>query len=82
MPSSTKPDLRSLGLSELQEKLRDWNEPAYRAEQIAAWLYQKRAKTFDLVRFCFSHKILCSLPSAFTWLALAALSLPRWPRSW
>src|SRR4051812_19562156 len=47
MPNPPKPDLRSLGLSELQEKLRHWNEPAYRADQIAAWLYQKRAKSFD-----------------------------------
>ena len=40
-------DIKSLHLDELVEKVRLWGEPAYRAEQIGNWLYQKRARSFD-----------------------------------
>jgi 23S rRNA (adenine2503-C2)-methyltransferase len=40
-------DLKSLFLSELQEQLRNLEEPSYRAGQITDWLYKKRVDTFD-----------------------------------
>jgi 23S rRNA (adenine2503-C2)-methyltransferase len=39
-------DIKSLQLNELQENLRASGEPAYRAGQIADWLYKKRASSF------------------------------------
>jgi 23S rRNA (adenine2503-C2)-methyltransferase len=42
-----KPHIRSLHFDEFGEKLSGWNEPAYRAKQIADWLYQKRVGTID-----------------------------------
>jgi 23S rRNA (adenine2503-C2)-methyltransferase len=42
-----KPHIRSLHFDEFGEKLSAWNEPAYRAKQIADWLYQKRVGTID-----------------------------------
>lgn len=46
MAGDAKIDIKSLQLSELQEKLCALGEPAYRAGQIADWLYQKRASSF------------------------------------
>lgn len=40
-------EIKSLLLSELQEKLREFAEPSYRAGQIMNWLYEKRAGGFD-----------------------------------
>src|SRR5207245_4968337 len=40
-------DVKSLRLDQLQEKLRELGEPSYRARQIADWLYEKRARSFD-----------------------------------
>jgi 23S rRNA (adenine2503-C2)-methyltransferase len=40
-------DIKSLRLDQLQEKLRDLGQPAYRAGQISDWLYKKRAASFD-----------------------------------
>jgi len=40
-------DIKSLLLSELEEKLREFAEPPYRAKQIMDWLYKKRADTFE-----------------------------------
>jgi 23S rRNA (adenine2503-C2)-methyltransferase len=45
--SAVKIDIKSLPLDELQETLHEWGEPAYRAAQIADWLYKKRATSFD-----------------------------------
>jgi 23S rRNA (adenine2503-C2)-methyltransferase len=42
-----KTDINSLLFSELQDKLRKLGEPAYRAGQIADWLYKKRVDTMD-----------------------------------
>lgn len=39
--------IKSLLLSELQEKLREFAEPSYRAGQIMDWLYEKRASGFE-----------------------------------
>lgn len=41
-----KTDLRSLDLDELREKLIAIGEPAYRAEQVMAWVYEKRVESF------------------------------------
>jgi 23S rRNA (adenine2503-C2)-methyltransferase len=42
-----KRDIKSFLLDEIQEELRRIGERPYRARQIADWLYQKRAKSFD-----------------------------------
>lgn len=42
-----QPDLRALQLSELQEQLERLGQPAYRAKQVADWLYQKRVAKID-----------------------------------
>ena len=44
---NTKIDIRSLQFRELEEKVREFGEPLYRARQIADWLYQKRVRSFD-----------------------------------
>jgi 23S rRNA (adenine2503-C2)-methyltransferase len=45
--SPAKIDIKSLNLDELCAKIRGLSEPDYRAKQIADWLYQKRAISFD-----------------------------------
>jgi 23S rRNA (adenine2503-C2)-methyltransferase len=45
--TADKVEVRSLLLNELQEELQKLSEPAYRAGQIADWLYQKRVNSFD-----------------------------------
>ena len=45
--SADKIDIKSLQFDELQAKLEALAQPAYRAGQIAEWLYQKRASSFD-----------------------------------
>ena len=47
MRSLTKPSIKSLLLPELTEELRILNQPAYRAKQIAAWIYDKRVGSFE-----------------------------------
>jgi 23S rRNA (adenine2503-C2)-methyltransferase len=42
-----KTDIKSLQFAELEQKVRELGEPLYRARQIADWLYQKRAQSFD-----------------------------------
>jgi 23S rRNA (adenine2503-C2)-methyltransferase len=44
---NAKIDIRSLQFHELEEKVREFGEPLYRARQIADWLYQKRVQSFD-----------------------------------
>ncbi|MEY2493372.1 MAG: rRNA (adenine2503-C2)-methyltransferase [Verrucomicrobiota bacterium] len=44
---ANKPSIKSLLLPELTEELRILNEPAYRAKQIAAWVYAKRVRSFE-----------------------------------
>lgn len=39
--------IKSLSREELQHELAGLGEPAYRADQILAWIYQKNAKSFD-----------------------------------
>ena len=45
--SADKIEIKSLQFDELQAKLEALAQPAYRAGQIAEWLYQKRASSFD-----------------------------------
>jgi len=40
-------DIRDLSFEELRAALASWGEPPFRAEQIFAWLYRKRADSFD-----------------------------------
>lgn len=43
----TLPDIKSLTLEEIQAQLVAWNEPAYRAQQLADWIFQRRATGWD-----------------------------------
>jgi 23S rRNA (adenine2503-C2)-methyltransferase len=45
--SAAKPELKSLQLEELQEKLCQLGEPPYRAGQVSDWLYQKRVESIE-----------------------------------
>ena len=44
---ATKTDIKSLFRDELAAKLAALGEPAYRADQILQWIYQKQAESFD-----------------------------------
>jgi 23S rRNA (adenine2503-C2)-methyltransferase len=43
----SKPSIKSLQLPDLQMKMQDFAEPAYRAAQLTEWLYQKRAQSWE-----------------------------------
>jgi len=45
--NSAKIDIKSLHLPALEETVRQFGEPSYRAWQIVDWLYQKRVKAFE-----------------------------------
>jgi 23S rRNA (adenine2503-C2)-methyltransferase len=45
--SNARIDIRALQFDELENKVREFGEPLYRARQIADWLYQKRVQSFD-----------------------------------
>ena len=47
MATPAKIDIKSLQLSEIETRVREFHEPLYRARQIADWLYQKRVQSFD-----------------------------------
>ncbi len=47
LPSQGKPDLQGLMLPEIARIVDEMDEPAYRAGQIASWVYKKAAGTFD-----------------------------------
>jgi 23S rRNA (adenine2503-C2)-methyltransferase len=40
-------DLKSLFREELQARFKEWNEPAYRVDQVLAWTYQQRVTGWD-----------------------------------
>ena len=44
---STTIDIKSLQFHEIEDKVREFGKPPYRARQIADWLYQKRVQSFD-----------------------------------
>ncbi|MBT3648279.1 MAG: 23S rRNA (adenine(2503)-C(2))-methyltransferase RlmN [Flavobacteriales bacterium] len=47
--SSPKRNIRSLSTEELIEFFKEINQPKFRASQVEQWLWQKHAKTFDLM---------------------------------
>ena len=46
MPATSKIDIRSLELSQLQQHFTAMQEPAYRAKQVYQWLWEKSARSF------------------------------------
>ncbi len=40
-------DIKSLTREELEVRLKEWGEPAYRAGQVLDWLYKRRAASWD-----------------------------------
>ena len=40
-------DIKSLTRAEIEEQLKHWGEPAYRAGQVLDWLYRRRAASWD-----------------------------------
>jgi 23S rRNA (adenine2503-C2)-methyltransferase len=40
-------DVKALFREELQARFKEWNEPAYRVDQILAWIYQQRVAGWD-----------------------------------
>ena len=47
MATPGKIDIKSLQLSDIETRVQEFHEPLYRARQLAEWLYQKRARSFD-----------------------------------
>lgn len=47
MVATTKIDIRSLDLPELQQRFAELKEPAYRAKQVYQWLWEKSARSFE-----------------------------------
>src|SRR4029434_9831944 len=45
--SATRTPIKSLTLNELSARLSVLGQPAFRAKQVAEWLYRKRARGFD-----------------------------------
>ena len=45
--TAVKPDIRSLLREELEARFKDWAVPAYRVTQVLAWLYERRAASWD-----------------------------------
>lgn len=41
------PDIKSLTREDLLARLQDWQQPAYRADQILDWLYRRRVTSWD-----------------------------------
>lgn len=46
MVITKKTPIKSLRLEEIEERFKALGQPAYRAKQVAAWLYHKRVKSF------------------------------------
>ncbi|MBR1641141.1 MAG: 23S rRNA (adenine(2503)-C(2))-methyltransferase RlmN [Butyrivibrio sp.] len=47
LATDNKIDLKSLDLKQLQECIKDMNEPAFRAKQLYEWLHVKQARGYD-----------------------------------
>ncbi len=45
--TAVKSDIRSLLREELAARFKDWDVPAYRVTQVLAWLYERRAASWD-----------------------------------
>ena len=41
------PDIKSINRDGLIAKLQEWQQPAYRADQLLDWLYRRRATSWD-----------------------------------
>jgi len=65
-------EIKSLLLSELQEKVREFGQPAYRAKQITDWLYKKRADGFEQMTDV-PHALRASLAQHFSMGSLAVV---------
>ena len=46
MSAAPKSDIKSLQFAELEKQIGEFGQPSYRAQQIAEWLYKKRAESF------------------------------------
>ena len=44
---AAKTDIKSLFRDELAARLAEWREPAYRADQVLQWVYEKQAESFE-----------------------------------
>jgi 23S rRNA (adenine2503-C2)-methyltransferase len=44
--AAPKSDIKSLQFAELEKQIGEFGQPSYRAQQIAEWLYKKRAESF------------------------------------
>ena len=44
---AAKTDIKSLFRDELAARLAELGEPAYRADQVLQWVYEKQAESFD-----------------------------------
>lgn len=42
-------DIRSLTLEEIQDRLKSWNQPAYRARQLLEWIYRRQAGSWEVM---------------------------------
>lgn len=45
--ADTRPALAGMTLADMQERLAEWGEPAFRARQLYRWVYSRRALSFD-----------------------------------
>jgi 23S rRNA (adenine2503-C2)-methyltransferase len=66
------PTIQSLDLAEIEAELAARNQPRYRATQIARWLYEKRATSFDTMTDL-PAALRADLSSAFTFCRLENL---------
>ena len=46
MSAAPNSDIKSLQFAELEKQIGEFGQPSYRAQQIAEWLYKKRAESF------------------------------------
>ena len=44
-----KPDIRSQTLEQLEAQLQAWEQPRYRAAQVAHWLYERKAASWEVM---------------------------------
>lgn len=42
-------DIRSLTLEEIQDRLKSWNQPTYRARQLVEWIYRRQAGSWEVM---------------------------------
>lgn len=72
MTDQDKPDIKSLPLAEMEAAMEGVGQPSYRATQLAGWLYQKRAQSWEAMTdlpLVLRHK----LSDAFTFQQLSTV---------